>query len=342
MRSGSRITVLALAALLALPTLALSKDHDRGGGRSDRRSSGSVQSRGDRHEGGQRSRAVWSGGRSQDRRFAGNIDVQRERGSRWREGASRERSSSVRDWANNRMSRERTWSRSGGDRGFRTPSPGRIDRGDRGFRTPSSGRVERGDRVFRTPSPGRIDRGGRDVERRIARGDGDRRYSRRDGGYGRNGDARYRDGGSARFKPSGPIIQRGGGGGHRGGGGGYRARHYYTNQFYRPSYIARSGFFLGLSIGAFPAYGYRYWDPYCGLYFSSLDPYYGHCHGIHPDAILVIDYRSRAPIATCIYDGGAWVVDDCAYDDYGYDEPPYDDRVYEDGRYEDEDVYYEH
>jgi hypothetical protein len=186
--------------------------------------------------------------------------------------------------------------------------------------------------VYRTPGPGRIERGERDVSRRIARGEIERRY-RRDGGdargYSRGGrsEARYRgDGGSPRFKPSGPVI-------HRGGGGGYYSRHYYTDYFYRPRYIARSGFWLGLTIGAYPAYGYRYYDPYCGIYFSSLGPYDGHCHGHgHASAILVIDRHSHAPIATCIYSDGDWVVDDCARDDHAYEEDGYrEDEYYDDG-----------
>ena len=295
MRTRSFV-VLGIAALLSLPTFALSKEHERGGGRSGRHSSGSVHARGDRHDGGQRARSNWSGSRSRDRGFARNIEAQRDRGTRWREGASRERSS-IRDWA------DRAWSRGG-------------------------------ERVYRTPGPGRIERSDRDAVRRLARGDGDRRYTRRDGGHARgSGDYRYRDGGRTyayrdgghtRYKPSGPIIHR---------GGGHRARHYYTGGYYRPSYIARSGFFLGFTISTFPSYGYRYWDPYCGIYFSSLDPYYAHCHGhVHPSAILVIDYRSHAPIATCIYDSGAWVVDDCAHGGYAYD--PYDDDLgYDDGGY---------
>lgn len=108
-------------------------------------------------------------------------------------------------------------------------------------------------------------------------------------------------------------------------------RHYYVGDFYRPRYIARSGFFIGLSFSSFPAYHYRYYDPYCGLYFQGLGSYYGHCHGLdHPSAILVIDYRSSAPLATCIYDGGDWVVDDCAGDEGDYADERYDER-YDEG-----------
>jgi hypothetical protein len=95
----------------------------------------------------------------------------------------------------------------------------------------------------------------------------------------------------------------------------------------------RSGFSIGLSIGSFPSYGYGYFDPYCDLRFSSLGAYYDHCHGLgHASAILVIDSRTSAPIATCIYDGGDWVVDDCAYGD---DDSAYDDQ-YQDEPYYDE------
>ena len=164
-------------------------------------------------------------------------------------------------------------------------------------------------------------RGDRDVVRRVA----DRQW--RDGGSARGSSrdsrssSRYRDGGDARYKPSGPII--------RSGGDVHYTRNYYTSDFYRPRYVARSGFWLGLSIGTYPAYGYRYWDPYCGLHFSSLVPYYSHCHGHgHPSAIVIIDYRSHAPIATCVYDDGGWVVDDCAHDDYAYEDECDDDEVY--------------
>ena len=152
----------------------------------------------------------------------------------------------------------------------------------------------------------------------------------RDGGY-RGGTSRtYRRGGDhggysgyTRYRPGGGSGWRGSHWGNRYGGG-YRIRYqptyYYTGYFHRPHFITRSGFSLGLVIGAVPTYGYRYYDPYCDVEFGCLDDYYDHCLELgHPGAILVIDIESGAPIATCVYDGGGWVVDDCAYGDtYGY------------------------
>lgn len=299
MRTPSRITVLVIAALLALPTFALAKEQERSGRHSGRYSGKSIQSRGERHGGGHRERSNWSrGGGSRERGWARGTDTSRERSWGSRERVPREAVSGRRGGA----PRERTWS-------------------DRS-----------GERVFRTPSPGRIERRDRDLDRRISRRDVDRRYSGRERGSSRGytrdarEQVRYRDGG-ARYKPSGPII-------HHGGGGAYRGRTYYTSHFYRPRYIARSAFWIGLTLGAYPAYGYRYYDPYCGIHFGSLEPYYGHCHGYgHPSAILVIDYRSHAPIATCIYDDGDWVVDDCARHDYAYEEDQYYDEGQSSGEY---------
>jgi hypothetical protein len=94
----------------------------------------------------------------------------------------------------------------------------------------------------------------------------------------------------------------------------YRPRHYYTGSFHRPRFVHRSGFSLGISIGVGPAYGYRYFDPFCDVSFSHLGAYYDHCcdHG-HSEVILLID-TGGYPVATCAYQGGDWVVDDC-YDD---------------------------
>lgn len=343
MHIRSRISVLVVAALLAAPAITLAKEHGRGEGRSGKHSSRSVHSRSERHGGGSRDRGNWSrSNHSRERNLSRVIDSRersgarshgsRERGIARRFEAPRERWSSRPNVSRERTlarnfdsprersgsSRERSW-RSSGDARERVTR----NRGERVYRSPSAGRSER---VYRSPST-RGD-GDREIVRRLARGDGDRW---RDGRSSRNGSrdtraySRHRgDGGSTRYKPSGPIIRRGGGG----GGHYYTTRHYYTNNFYRPRYIARSGFWIGLSIGTYPAYGYRYWDPYCGIHFSSLVPYYTHCHGhSHPSAIVIIDHRSRAPIATCVYDDGAWVVDDCAHDDYAY-EDEYDDEYY--------------
>lgn len=99
-------------------------------------------------------------------------------------------------------------------------------------------------------------------------------------------------------------------------GGSYDSRHrtrwYYTGSFHRPRFVYRSGFSLGVVIGSVAPYGYRYFDPYCDRGFHDLDLYYDHCHyHDHPSAILVLDFRSGYPIASCAYDGGYWVVDDC-------------------------------
>lgn len=366
MRIPTRLAVLLIAASLALPAFALAKEHDRGRGHSGKSSSRSIQSRSERHGGGSRDRGSFSrSSRPRERSLARGIDSPRERSFSSRSNGSRERgiarrfeaprerwssrpnvsrertlarnfdTSRERAHARPNVSRERSWRSSGdvrdrvsrnrSERVYRTPNSGRSERV---YRTPSAGRSER---MYRTPSAGR---GDRDVVRRLARADGDRRW--RDGGSSRgySRDARsydrYRDGGSTRFKPSGPVVRRGGG-----GGGGHYTRSYYTTNFYRPRYIARSGFWIGLSIGSYPAHGYRYWDPYCGIHFSSLVPYYTHCHGhSHPSAILIIDYQSSAPIATCVYADGDWVVDDCAHDDYAYEDEYYDE-------YDEGEVYYE-
>jgi hypothetical protein len=92
----------------------------------------------------------------------------------------------------------------------------------------------------------------------------------------------------------------------------YRTRSYYTGSFHRPRFVYRSGFSLGFVIASVPSYGYRYFDPYCDRGFSNLDVYYDHCdyHG-HPSAILILDFQSGYPIASCVHSGGYWVVDDC-------------------------------
>lgn len=320
MHAGSRIAVVALAALLALPAAALSKEHGRDHGQSRKHSSGSVRSGGDRHRGGGSGRSsTFRESRSKERQWAPRAANTRERSwsrdarprtlARNETRASRERtwSSDARD-SRQRSSRERVWSpsRSSGERAWRSEA-------QRTLRTPRAGSVER---RYRDPSPGRIARGdARNVPRegRSSRRYADSRSSTRyrDGGSGYGG-------GSSRYKPSGPIVR--GGSGYRGHRG---PRQYYVGSFYRPSYVVRSGFSIGINIGTLPAFGYRYYDPYCELHFHSLGSYYGHCHGLgHPSAILVIDYETHAPIATCIYDSGDWVVDDCSHDggDYAYEE----------------------
>lgn len=94
----------------------------------------------------------------------------------------------------------------------------------------------------------------------------------------------------------------------------YRPHYYYTGYFSsRPRYAYRSDFSIGLSIGFAPTYGYRYFDPYCRSYYRSLNSYYDHCWEYdHPEAILV--YGGGSPVATCVYEDGDWVVDDCGED----------------------------
>ena len=297
MRTPSCWSVLVLIALLATPAVALSKEHD-----------------GRRHAGKPSRESVRSGG-----------------------GGHRERSSWSRSEGRSRGSKDRAWSRGGeGLRDHRSPRSSRREREwapSRGDSRERGGPRIGGERAFRTPSAGQLDRGGRDRAWRTTRGEDDRRYIRREPQGQRRYDSgsrtRERDPYTTRFKPSGPVIQ------HDQGYAYHAPRYYYTDYFYRPRYIVRSGFFIGLSIGSFPPYGYRYFDPYCDLRFGSLGDYYGHCHGIgHPTAILLIDYRTGAPIATCIYDGGDWVVDDCAHghgdhaDEGGYPEGEYHDEGY--------------
>jgi hypothetical protein len=88
-------------------------------------------------------------------------------------------------------------------------------------------------------------------------------------------------------------------------------------------------------IASVPSYGYSYYDSYCGIEFPSLELYDVHClRHHHPEAILVVDARSRAPLGTCIYDSGRWVVDDCGDSGHGYADGRGDG--YRDDRYRDE------
>lgn len=92
----------------------------------------------------------------------------------------------------------------------------------------------------------------------------------------------------------------------------YRSRPYYTASFHRPRFVHRSGFSIGFVMGSVPSHGYRYFDPYCDMRFSNLDVYYSHCHDHgHPGMIQVLDIRFGYPVASSVYRGGHWVVDDC-------------------------------
>ena len=87
--------------------------------------------------------------------------------------------------------------------------------------------------------------------------------------------------------------------------------HYYVDGFYRPTFYS-SGFSVGFVISSGPVYGYRFYDPYCGVSFATLDDYDYHCGALgHPEALLMLDIHSGYPVATCGYHGGYWVVDDC-------------------------------
>lgn len=247
MKPTPRIIPWILAALLAIPAVALSQPHGRGGG----------------HGGGGGSR---SGGPSH------------------------------------------SWSQRGNGQSRQYRAPARESR-------PSRGRAE-----FHR------DRGSTRVR------DSYRRDTRREVPY-RN-DRRYRD----RREPIGPTARgRDRDGGYPYGGGrhdgyrldrhdryGHRSHSYYTHGFHRPRFAYHSRFSLGFALSTYPSYGTRYYDPYCGIPFRSLRSYVDHCWDLgHPEAILVVDRRSGAPIATCVYSRGRWVVDDSGYDAYGAGE--YDD-----------------
>ena len=167
---------------------------------------------------------------------------------------------------------------------------------------------------------------GEDRVRADRRGSGDRRVEWRDSGSrgtGSRGDVRYREPradyrADARWQD---LRRRGDAPSYRSqiryrddprSHSYHRPRYYYTASFHRPRFVYRSGFSLGFVIATVPSYGYRYFDPYCDMGFSHLDAYYDHCHEYgHPGAILVVDIHSGYPIASCAYDDGYWVVDDC-------------------------------
>ena len=122
------------------------------------------------------------------------------------------------------------------------------------------------------------------------------------------GSTRYR--GTTRYRGGFPSARYG-------YGGNWGPRFYYGSYWRRPHFY-RSSFSIGFVIASTPRYSYyRYYDPFCGIAFRSLGSYYRHCDWEgHPAVIEIIDSRYGGPVATCIYDGGAWVVDDCADWDY--------------------------
>jgi hypothetical protein len=122
---------------------------------------------------------------------------------------------------------------------------------------------------------------------------------------------RYRDGGRShttyRYRDGGRSY-----GGHYSGRR-YASHHrpYYYGSFNRPRYV-RSSFSIGFVFGSAPAYRYRYFDPYCDVSYVDLGGYYDHCSSHdHPEVIVIMDYDSGHPMASCVWDDGAWVVDDC-------------------------------
>ena len=282
MKTPTRFAVsLALSAILALPAIALAKDHGRGGDSGDRGQS-HWRSRGEGSGRSFENRGYRGGGEQRQRSEMRSYP--RDRGS-W-SGGNRG------SWGGNRsQTRDRgSWNGGRGGRPY-GPSDGFV-RDRVGSRDNGSG--------YRTYTRNHQYRGGTGSETRYR---GDRNsYQRYNGGGYRSYDGRYY-------------------GGYRGGYRSYGG--YYTRGFYRPHYHYSSYFSLGLSIGYTPIDGYRYYDPYCGIYFRSLGAYYDHCLDYdHPEAILVMDRSLRAPVATCIYDSGNWVVDDSGdngYDDDGYD-----------------------
>jgi hypothetical protein len=145
-----------------------------------------------------------------------------------------------------------------------------------------------------------------DVRYRDPRGDGRYRQPQWDG----RGDARWDSRGARRYEPSyGYRVRSRDPGRDRAR---YRPRPYYTSFFSRPHFVPRTGLSIGFGIGSAPPYGCCFYDPYCDIGFSSLDEYYDHCDGYdHPEVILMLDVRSGNPIATCRYDNGGWVIDDC-------------------------------
>lgn len=290
MKTPTRFAVLlALSATLTIPSFALAEGHGRGhgGGGGDR---GQV-----------RTRSEYNGsGRSFENR--GNRGGYESRSRGWSQGGGQRGGMTGGAW------RERSGTRSySRDRANWNGGRGNGYRSDGGTRQRDVvGPDSRGSNGYRTYTRNHAYRGGSGSETRYRSGDrsGYQRYDGRGyrsyGGYG----------GSRSYS------------GYRGGYRSYGGSHfYYTRGFYRPHYRYCSDFSIGLTIGFTPLYGYGYYDPYCGISFGSLGAYYDHCMGYgHPEAILVMDRSLGAPVATCVYDDGNWVVDDCDGNDDGYDE----------------------
>ena len=88
------------------------------------------------------------------------------------------------------------------------------------------------------------------------------------------------------------------------GGGSHRDYGYRS----RGSRHHGGHFSLGVVISSVPRYGYDYYDDYCGIRFRNLGVYLDHTYDYdHPAVIQVLD-GSGYPVASCRYDGGAWIV----------------------------------
>lgn len=175
----------------------------------------------------------------------------------------------------------------GGDRGNRGRSAERVERWRGG--APGSGTTRTYERRDVTVTPRAWNRP--DIRVR------DRSTPTRT--YVRN-DVRYKGGYSGYSAPR-----------YRTSGTYFTTRTYYVGSFYRPRYYYRPGITLGISVAMSPRYGYRYYDPYCGISFRYLGDYYDHCYDYdHPTAILMMDTARDVPVAMCGYRSGSWVVVD--------------------------------
>jgi len=331
------VAVLAMAATVVPPAMAKSEGHGqhRGGGRSSMHDNGG--SRSGRQESADRG----------ERRSHGGGERSAFRGSVSRDGGARG------EFRGSSRGGERRWSAGGATRGdSRGAFSGRVRDGGGYSR---EGRVRDGGSGSRYGN--RVREGVRAPERRVREG---RVYARNEirvrpgirstregrsyGGYQRPNSYSSR----IRYRQDGPVYK-----GYRSGYSNYgwrytsyRPRTYYTSYFPRPCYTYRSGFSVGFVLGSSPLYGCGYFDPYCGIGFDDLAAYYDHCGAHrHTQLILVIDSGGGAPLASCVYRSGGWVVDDCydrqydsdGYDDDGgYDDGGYDDEGYDDGGYDDE------
>lgn len=323
MKKRSLLAVaLAMAVALSLPVVAFSQDRgrrddsgDRSGYRDDHsgerrtRERRSDANRGNQTQERRQSRGDqgWNRGGDSRRGDQGwNRGGDSHRGDQgWNRGGDSRRGdqnrSGDRNWNRDRSS-DRNWNQRSpsGDQGWnRGPSrnPGsqtwRIDprrSGSGGSYTPQT--RYRTDTRWRGDGQWSGGSGYRTYNRVYSRGGYGGGYSR--GGYGGGYYApRYRSG--FRFAPT----------------------RYYIGHFHRPHFVYRSGFSIGFVIAPQPLSGYGWYDPYCDADFDNLEEYYGHCGAQgHEPAFLLLDASDGQPVATCVYDGGDWVVGDLAGDEY--------------------------